>query len=80
MSIRTILAAVSGGSATAGAINLACQVARRFGAHLEGFHVLPDPTAVFVAAGEGMGAPASVGLVETVMALPNNAVVVVESI
>jgi len=68
MSIRTILAAASGGSATAGAIDLACQLARRFEAHLEGFHVLPDPTAVFAAAGVGMGAPVSVGLVETAMA------------
>jgi nucleotide-binding universal stress UspA family protein len=68
MSIRTILAAASGGSATAGAIGLGCQLARRFEAHLEGFHVLPDPTAVFAATDGGMGAPASVGLVETVMA------------
>ncbi len=67
MSIRTILAAASGGAATAGAIELACQLARRFEAHLEGFHVLPDPRAVFAAAGEGIGSPASVGLVDRVM-------------
>ncbi len=68
MSIRTILAAASGGSATAGAIDLGCRLARRFDAHLEGFHVLPDATAIFAAAGQGMDTPASVGLVDTVMA------------
>ena len=67
MSIRTILAAASGGAATAGAIDLGCQLARRFEAHLEGFHVLPDPNAAFAAAGEGIGSPASVGLIERVI-------------
>ena len=68
MGIRTILAAASGGMASAGAIDLGCQLARRFGAHLEGFHVRPDPYAVFAATGEGIGSPASVGLVNQVMA------------
>lgn len=67
MSIRTILAAASGGTATAGAIDLACQLARRFASHLEGFHILPDPYAVFAAAGEGIGSPASVGMVNRVI-------------
>jgi nucleotide-binding universal stress UspA family protein len=67
MSIRKILAAASGGAASAGAIDLACQLARRFEAHIEGFHVLPDPRAVFAAAGEGIGSPASVGLVNQVV-------------
>ncbi len=67
MSIRTILAAASG-AAAAGAIDLACQLARRFEAHLEGCHVLPDRDAVFAATGEGIGGPASVELVEGVMA------------
>src|SRR5271163_2806627 len=67
MSIRTILAAASGGAAAAGAIDLACQLARRFEAHLEGFHVLPDPDAVFAATGEGIGGPGSVERVESVM-------------
>jgi len=37
MGIRTILAAASGGAATTGAIELACQLARRFEARVEGF-------------------------------------------
>jgi nucleotide-binding universal stress UspA family protein len=67
MSVRTILAAASGGAATAGAIDLACQLSRRFEAHLEGFHVLPDPAAVLAAAGEGIGSPASTAVVKSVM-------------
>jgi nucleotide-binding universal stress UspA family protein len=67
MSIRTILAAVSGGGASAGASDLACQLARRFEAHLEGLHVVPDPAALFAAAGEGIGSPASAAIVETMM-------------
>ncbi|HEV8677933.1 MAG TPA: universal stress protein [Stellaceae bacterium] len=67
MSIRTILAAASGGAATSGVIDLACQLARRFEAHLEGFHVLPDPSAAFAASGEGIGSPAPVGLVDRVI-------------
>ncbi|HVA12315.1 MAG TPA: universal stress protein [Stellaceae bacterium] len=40
--IKTILATASGGSATGGAIELACRFARRFEAHVEGFHAKPD--------------------------------------
>jgi len=54
-SIRTILVGASGGSASNGAIELACRLANRFGAHLEGFHVILDPVAVFAAAGVGDG-------------------------
>jgi len=43
MTIRTILAAASGGTATNGAIELACRFARRFDAHIEGFHAKADP-------------------------------------
>ena len=68
MGIRTILAAASGGAATTGAIELACQLARRFEARVEGFHVAPDPQAMFVATDEGFGNPAAAGLVESMMA------------
>jgi nucleotide-binding universal stress UspA family protein len=51
MTIRTILAAASGGSATAGTIELACRLASSFNAHVEGFHALNDPRDVFLAAG-----------------------------
>ena len=43
MTIKTILAAGSGGTASGGAIELACRFARRFSAHVEGFHAKPDP-------------------------------------
>jgi nucleotide-binding universal stress UspA family protein len=42
MSIRTILAAVSGGSASAGAIEAAFTLARRLNAHVEALHVHAD--------------------------------------
>src|SRR5215467_4695835 len=67
MVIRTILAAASGGSASTGAIELGCRLARRFEAHLEGFHVMADAQAIFAAAGESLGAP-SATLIETVRA------------
>ncbi len=53
MTIRTILAAASGGSASDGAVELSCQLARRFEAHLEGFHVRLDPRELIVAASFG---------------------------
>jgi nucleotide-binding universal stress UspA family protein len=55
MTIKTILAAVSGGSASDGTVELACQFARRFGAHLEGFHARPDPRDLFTYSGDGFG-------------------------
>ena len=55
VAIKTILVGASGGSASKGAIELACRLAGRFGAHVEGFHVLIDPIAVFAAVGAGEG-------------------------
>ena len=55
MTIKTILAAASGGTASDGAIELACRFARRFGAHLEGFHAKPDPRDLFTYSGDGFG-------------------------
>ena len=55
MSIRTILVGASGGLASNGAIELACRLANRLRAHVEGFHVLLDPVAVFAALGVGDG-------------------------
>jgi nucleotide-binding universal stress UspA family protein len=63
MAIRTIIAAASGGSATLGAIDFGCQLARRFAAHLEGFHVRPDPRAMLAAAGEDIVTPPSAALI-----------------
>lgn len=47
----TILAAASGGTASAGAVEIACRLAKRFDAHIEGFHVMPDPRQFIMAAG-----------------------------
>jgi len=56
MTIKTILAAASGGSANDGALELACRCARRFGAHLEAFHARPDPRDLFTySSGDSMG-------------------------
>jgi nucleotide-binding universal stress UspA family protein len=68
MPIRTILVAVSGGSATDGAIELACHLASRLRAHVEGYHVLFDPLAVFAASGAGGGVAVSDALIEEMSA------------
>src|SRR5579864_5058892 len=68
MGIRTILAAVSGGGATGGAAELACRLGRRFAAHVEGFHALPDAATVIAATGEGIASPVSAALAESMMA------------
>jgi len=47
----TILVAASGGTASAGAVEIACRLAKRFEAHIEGFHVMPDPRQFIMAAG-----------------------------
>jgi nucleotide-binding universal stress UspA family protein len=53
MTTKTILVAASGGSASDGAIELACRLARRFGARLECFHAKADPTQIMLAATSG---------------------------
>ena len=56
MGIRTILVAASGGTASEGAVELACRLAKRHEAHLEAFHVRIDPRELFAAmAGDGFG-------------------------
>src|SRR6266568_2877635 len=57
MTIRTILAAISGGVASEGAIETACGLAKRFGAHVEGLHVKPDPADVLPLFGTDLGVP-----------------------
>src|SRR5208282_4607136 len=57
MTFRTILVAVSGGTASDGAVELACRLARWFEAHLEGLHVRVDPIAVVAMATNGFGMP-----------------------
>jgi nucleotide-binding universal stress UspA family protein len=67
MSIRTILAAASGGTATSGAVQHACQLARRFSAHVEGYHVALDPSAALTMTGDGFGVPAPVALLQSML-------------
>jgi nucleotide-binding universal stress UspA family protein len=68
MTIRTILVGASGGTATGGAVELACRLAKRFGAYLEGYHVKIDPNDLVVAAAAaGVGMPADAGLIDTMV-------------
>jgi len=53
-SIKTILTAVSGSTASAAAVELGCVLARRFDAHIEGYHAKADPMELF-RYGTGMG-------------------------
>jgi nucleotide-binding universal stress UspA family protein len=55
MTFRTILVGASGGSASDGAIDLACKLAVRSAAHLEAYHIRFDPLEV-IAAASGAGA------------------------
>jgi len=64
MGIRTILAAVSGGKASPGVIELACRLARRFDSHLEALHARLDPRELVVAAADGFATPMSADIVE----------------
>jgi nucleotide-binding universal stress UspA family protein len=64
MTIHTILYAASGGSAGQGAAELACRLARRFEAHVEGFHVRADPSQAAIAFGDGFGAPVVGDMIE----------------
>ncbi len=51
MAIKTILVGLSGGTASNGALELACRLAGQFGAHLEGLHVGLDVEEVMLSAG-----------------------------
>jgi nucleotide-binding universal stress UspA family protein len=64
MSLKTILVAASGGSASEGAVTLAGRLAHRFGAHLEVFHAHGDAREAAIALGDGFAAPVAVDLME----------------
>ncbi len=69
MAIRTILAGLSGGTASAGTTELACRFAAAFGAHLEALHVRMDVTGFLIGAGaEGLAAAADMRWAEEVSA------------
>lgn len=57
MTYKAILAAVSGGTASAGAVEIACRLTQRFNAHLEGFHVRIDPVQIIASSIDGVGMP-----------------------
>jgi nucleotide-binding universal stress UspA family protein len=57
MAWKRIVVAASGGSASDGAVEVACRLAKRVGAHLEGFHVKVDPTQIIMLAADGFGMP-----------------------
>jgi nucleotide-binding universal stress UspA family protein len=60
MALKTILVAASGGTASEGAVEIACRVAARTGAHLEALHVKTDPTQIAaMMMGDGFGMPIS---------------------
>jgi len=65
MEFRTILAAVSGGKASTGVIELACRLARRFHSHVEAYHVRVDPRELVVLAADGLGTPLTGDIIES---------------
>jgi nucleotide-binding universal stress UspA family protein len=64
MAIRTILAPLSGGSSSEGAIETACRLALRFGAHVDGLHVRADPTDALPLLGQDISTPVAAELIE----------------
>lgn len=68
MTLKTILVAASGGTASNGAVELACRLAQQFGAHVEGFHIRVDPRAVVAIAADGLGAPMVGGWIDQITA------------
>lgn len=68
MPIRTILTAVSGSSASDGAVETAIRLAGRFGAHVEGFHARMDEGQTLMLYGNGMGVPLAGDLLDRIAA------------
>ncbi len=59
MALKRIIAATSGGTASDGAIEVACRIAKRVGAQLEAFHVKVDPSQLVGLATDGYNTPIS---------------------
>ncbi|MGH7091533.1 MAG: universal stress protein [Stellaceae bacterium] len=68
MTVRTMLIAASGGSASDGAIETACRIAGRLGARLEALHVKADPTQIVTMAAEGYTMPVAGEWIDRVIA------------
>jgi nucleotide-binding universal stress UspA family protein len=64
MAIRTILAPLSGGPSSDGAIETACNLALRFGAHIEALHVRADPVDALPLLGQDISTPVAGELIE----------------
>jgi nucleotide-binding universal stress UspA family protein len=54
MSLRTILVPISAADSSRSALETACQIAAKFGAHVEALHVRTDPRGLVPYTGEGM--------------------------
>ena len=69
MTIKTILAGLSGGSASNGVIELSCRLAVQFQAHLEALHVRMDAGELVIAAGaEGLAAATNMAFSDQLLA------------
>src|SRR5690349_25089323 len=68
MGIKTILVAASGGTASGGAIDVACRLAQRFCAHLEGYHARLDIPGAAAALGEEAALGPTGMIVESMLA------------
>src|SRR6266404_4454300 len=64
MAIRAILAPLSGGPSNEGAIETACNLALRFGAHIEALHVRADPADALPLLGQDISTPVAGELIE----------------
>lgn len=67
MAIRAILAPLSGGAASEGAIETACRLAKRFGAHVAALHVRLDAREALPLLGPDVAAPVASQLVEAMI-------------
>jgi nucleotide-binding universal stress UspA family protein len=67
MTIRVILAPLSGGAASEGAVETACRLAKRFGAHVAALHVKLDSRGALPLLGPDVAAPVASQLVEAAL-------------
>ncbi|HUK60653.1 MAG TPA: universal stress protein [Stellaceae bacterium] len=68
MALKRIIVAASGGTASDGAIETACRIAKRVGAGLEAFHVKLDPAQIIGLAADGYNMPISGDWIEKMIA------------
>ncbi|HUB95205.1 MAG TPA: universal stress protein [Stellaceae bacterium] len=68
MATKRILVCVSGGSASDGAVEIACRMAQRVGARLEALHVKTDPTQIVSYAADGFTMPIAADWIDKIAA------------